>query len=209
MIMKTTRDILRKTLALDGQMSRLALSKKLGKNPNYIQQFLERGTPKELPLPIATKVAEYLNLPIEDLLPEGLTTVHTQDNTTNVISGFKDDAIAYQPPASDQTTPLFRKLNLVVFTIQSRVLDECGLNPRDRCIFDMSSQAIENVAAGDIVLAQLVNQSRRDGQPKTLIRQFLPPRKLVTNCSSHDLPSLKLGKNGNKFVDIRGVLRQE
>jgi len=72
--MDSTRDTIRKLIRDQGK-TLTGLSKALGRNPSYLQQYLERGSPKELPDKVRRNLAKLLNVSEEkvDVDSRGMT----------------------------------------------------------------------------------------------------------------------------------------
>lgn len=64
--MDSVRDKIRDALR-DKGLTLVSVSKRLGKNPSYLQQFLERGSPKKLPEDVRHSLATLLGIEESDL----------------------------------------------------------------------------------------------------------------------------------------------
>jgi len=64
--MEKSRDKLRKLLR-DKGLSLSGASRQLGRNSSYLQQYLERGSPRELPASVEKKLAGILKVPQSEL----------------------------------------------------------------------------------------------------------------------------------------------
>lgn len=191
-------DVLVKYLARAGRDMKW-LSKEMGQNESYIQQFVKYGRPKDLPLEQKLKAAAILEIPEEELGVKGILRA----KKNSVVAGLHDEAVPYA--ASHGVVELHR----AKFTMMSNALENHPLRilPGDILTFDMSAEAVNNLQSEKIVVAQLYSKSELlDG--RTIIRQFVRPGLLITNRAS-DNEIISLFDQHSPFeVHIKGVFRK-
>lgn len=118
-----------------------------------------------------------------------------------------DDVNAYQfTERTDPTlVPLSKLPNHVVYFVRSMVLQDLGIEPGDRLLVDKSREAIDAVAPLSAVVANYFEYDdapdARD-QPRALLRQFLPPNKLVTNSSTEPRPEINMAQESAEIIGV-------
>jgi lambda repressor-like predicted transcriptional regulator len=182
-----------------------ALSKKLGRNGSYIEQYFKKGSPKTLSLESKKIIARTLDIPIETLAEDELLDVNSMTHATTPAMGFSDDAEGYTGPQSNLYDPMLKNAQLAPFQIKTSVLSAIGINPGEVRLFSLSPIAIGNVKTGDVVVCQAYDKNNLLNA-KTIIRQYLAPNKLITNSMTKDLATIDMGKED---VHIKGVMMQE
>ena len=69
--MKNVQEIIREGVRRsDINLKELSLA--IGRNHAYMQQYLERGVPREFPVQLLPKIAEILDIPLGDLVDKDL-----------------------------------------------------------------------------------------------------------------------------------------
>lgn len=176
------------------------LSAQLGRNPAYIQQFVERGSPKDLSLEMKVKIAEILDLSLQDLGAEGYDV-----RPRPKVEGLNEDATPYEPPA---TSLLARHPTIGYYRVTSDVLSNHPLRiqPGDIVAFDLSPEAVANVKTEQIVIAQLYDKEDLL-KARTVVREYVRPGLLVTNRET-DNEVITIGDPGAPFeAHIKGVFK--
>lgn len=181
---------------LDRSMS--WLSEQLGKNRAYIQQFIERGSPRELDDDQIVEIARLLHMK-----PEQLGVRQLKARTRSEV-GLHDNAEPYDPP---ERSFLVKRSNIGYFRMRDQSLDQHDpkIDARDVVVFDMSAGAVAARKSGQVVVAQLVDRKEPLRSHGTAILIYIAPNKLITNSSGDNFilstedPTLPFD------VQIRGV----
>lgn len=180
---------------LDRSMS--WLSEQLGKNRAYIQQFIERGSPRELDDDQVVEIARLLQMKPEQLGVRQLKARRAEP-------GLHENADPYDPP---ERSFLAKRSNIGYFRMRDQSLDqhEPKIDARDVIVFDMSAAAVAGKKSGQVVVAQLVDRKDELRSLGTAILVYIAPNKLITN-SSGDNFILSTDDASLPFdVQIRGV----
>lgn len=154
------------------------VSVKIGKNRGYLYDYLRKRSPKRMPDETKVKLAKHLKAPPTKL---GVVPWGGRFSATHgVVGGFADDAVPYQGP-SFATFPS----HLAPFTVKSRSLDQHPRRIVPGMVLVMNLTVVDpaEIELGKIVVAQLYDRDELTKCHGTVIRQFLPPDKLVTNSS--------------------------
>jgi len=154
------------------------LSAQLGKNRAYMHQFL-KGDQKELPYEMKLKIAEILQMEIEEL---GVRPIAAQRPERGDL---EEDAAPFIPP---QNHWLARSPNIGFFRMKSRALDQHPerIMPGHLLAFDLGKTNAAEIPSGSIVVVQLYDRRNLTKSHSTIIRQFIVPNKLITNSSDHN-----------------------
>lgn len=175
------------------------LSKQLGQNRAYIQQWLERGSPRALDEQKLAEIARLLSMK-----PEQLGVRQKGTATKLAIPGLHENAEQYDPP---ERSFLAKRSNIAYFRVRDNSLDQHDpkIEARDVIVADMSAAAVAAKRSGQVVVAQLTDRNDQLRPRGTAVLIFLAPNKLVTNSSGDnfilniDDPALPVN------VHIRGV----
>lgn len=112
--------------------------------------------------------------------------------------GVREDVVAYSPGGTEAPRMHLTDTQFS-YTVQTDALDQIGILPGATLVVDMSPSALADLQTGDVVIAQVY-----DGmQAKTLLRQFIAPSLLITNCATANAPTINLR---NTDAAIKGVL---
>lgn len=151
------------------------LSAQLGKNRAYMHQYL-KGDQKDLPYEMKVKVAEILEMELEEL---GVKPITAQRPAK---SAFEKDAEPYVPPRDHW---LGRSPHIGFFRMKSTALDQHPerIKPGDLLAFDLNLSNPAAIPSGRIVVVQLYDKRDLTRSYGTIIRQFIAPNKLITNSS--------------------------
>ena len=174
------------------------LSEELGRNPAYIQQFIERHSPKDLRLEMKLRIAELLDLELAEL---GVADYDVRQRP----SGLNEDAEPYTPPPASLLT---RQPSIGYFRVSSDALARHPLRIQkgDILAFDMSPDAVADVRTEQIVVAQLYDKKELL-EARTVVREYVRPGLLITNRDS-DNEIITLGdENAPYEAHIKGVFK--
>lgn len=175
------------------------LSKQLGQNRAYIQQFIERGSPRELGDDQVVDIARLLQMRPEQL---GVRQMKAREQRG---LGLHENAEPYDPP---ERSFLAKRSNIGYFRMRDASLNqhEPRIERMDVAVFDMSAAAVAAKKTGQVVVAQLVDRKDESKSHGTAILVWMAPNKLLTN-SSHDNYLISIDDMSLPFeAHIRGVL---
>lgn len=174
--MVNVREIIIRKLQENGR-SMSWLSRELGRNHAYVQQFMMRHTPQDLEFNDKLKVSKLLNIPMSDLGVD----LDAPLPSARPAAGLSEEAESYVPPPG---SILSRASHIAYFRSRSTALDRHQLQIRDGDIVavDIGSGALERIKSGDAVVVQLY--LKPDCMTAvTVLRQFVEPGLLITNSS--------------------------
>jgi hypothetical protein len=152
------------------------LSGQLGQNHGYINEYLN-GTVADIPYEYKLETAKLLGID-----PHKLGVAPIQPGEPASAPGFSDDAAPFEPPPHHF---LGRSPAVGYFKMRSRALDEHPerIMPGSLLAFDLNVVKPEAIDIGRIVVVQLYDKRELTKSFGTIIRQFFPLNKLVTNSS--------------------------
>lgn len=154
---------------------------------------LEQGK-RTLVLPTAEKLAGVFGVKVAELLDI------EPDVIVNGVSGFADDCTPYIAPAGDPIASLATG-NQYLFSVDTDVVDRAGLAKGDIARIDIDAQAVKRIKPLDIVQVRLHPEDDFH-KPLTLLRQFVPPRLLITNSGGRNLPSVNMDEEDAHIVGV-------
>lgn len=203
--MINVRENLLKQLDLRGH-SMEWLSRRIKRNPAYIQQFIERGVPKELHFKDILVISEVLDMPLEKFGITNLQRKNGTEQTSLAPSGFSEDAEPYSPPAGSILT---LSDTIAYYRMTSNALEAHPLRivPGDVLAFDISPAAIEALKSEQVVIVQCYDPDPQVMKARTIVRAFMRPALVTTNrermneAFSLDDPTLPFEPH------IKGVMR--
>lgn len=197
--MDRIRDNLRRAMARAGK-SEFALSKALGRNEAYINQYLA-SRQKTLPHEVRVRIAELLKMP-----PDEMDILLVSDPAAAPRPGLSEsDAEPYTPPPGSYLAP---SQHIAYFRMRSRALDQHPerIMPGHLLAFDINRVGVAEMATGTVVLAQLMDRHEMLKGHGTVVRVFMAPNKLITNSSGpNEIVSLD-DEALPYIIVIRGVL---
>lgn len=150
-------------------MSQRGLARALDVNEGYFSDYMRKGTPETLEHGMRMKIAKMLE--IEPALL-------TDDEEVVDNNAPHSDGEVYEPGPGSAITP---QPNVILVRIISHSLDDHSerLVRENIAAFDSRAPELKKLKPGSIVLAERKVDKRSD----LLVRQFLPPDKLITNSS--------------------------
>lgn len=181
------RDLLR-----DRGVSESSVSLKLGRHRGYMHDYLN-GKQKQLPVEERRKLMEILRADPEDL---GLS----QSERSVSAVHFAEDMVPYAPGEGDPFAGLIGP-NRYLWRADTNVCDNIGIRRGYVMVVDDSQKALEQIRPLQAV--QVAYHPPDD--PKRairLLRQFVPPHLLITNCSTGNQPSLDSEIDDAQIVGI-------
>jgi transcriptional regulator with XRE-family HTH domain len=120
---------------------------------------------------------------------------------TESVRGFAEEAEPFVPDAGSFESRIPLKEAQSWYRIRDSRLDEIGIMPGDIVVIDIGKSAMAEVTIGDVVIANLYSADGRSAE--TIVRQWIPPRLLITNSRSSNLMPLNLEQNN---VSLLGVV---
>lgn len=156
------------------------LSGQIGKHRGYFHDYLEKGSPRDLAYEDKLKVARVLQVNAHEF---GIETGH---HAASQASGFTEpNADVYTPGNDDIIRPMD---NIGYFKMRDNSLDqhERRIMPGDVLAFDLTKTKASEIEAGRIVVANLADKLNVMRGRGTVMLQFIPPNKLITNSSAQN-----------------------
>lgn len=173
-------------------ISESSVSLKLERHRGYIHDYLN-GKQKQLPYEERKKLAEILQAPSKQLgLPAGEPDAPPMQ--------FAEDMVAYTPGEGDPFVGLTGP-NRYLWMATTNVCDNIGIRRGLLMVVDDSQKAIDNLKPLDVVQV-IYHPPAEPNRALQLIRQFVPPRLLITNCAAGNLPSLDLARDDVQIVGL-------
>jgi transcriptional regulator with XRE-family HTH domain len=158
------------------------LGRLINKSKSVISRIEAGGN---LDLEIAQKIADQLNVSLAEVL--GLDGDHD----------FTNDVTRYGPTPADTWAVKGRQY----FIVETDSLDYAGYYRKTILEVEMSREAIDKVRPLDAVLAEYSAPGTR--KKYLLLRQFMPPALLVTNCTKANARSIDIAKERDaKIVGV-------
>lgn len=159
-------------------LSESEVSRRLGKNRAYINQFLD-GTQQRLPLEIKVHLADILGMSPQQL---GIAVAAVAGGQQPNAGGFAEDAEAYIPPKGHY---LAATQHRAIFRQKSRSLDQHPerILPGHLLVFDLNRVKQSEIPSGSVVVVSLYDNHDLARSHGTITRQFIAPNKLITNSS--------------------------
>lgn len=159
------------------------VSRQIGKGRTYLHDYFVKRSPKSMAIE-----QKLLLAPILGLSPAQLGVGPSQP--FRQVGGFADDDIEDYVAGPDSPIP---PQHIVLKRIVNRALDQHprGLVPGKVIPFNTRLIDPATIEPGSVVWVQLAKRSDPLVHAGSIIRQFLPPNKLVTNSSeTNDIMSL-------------------
>lgn len=159
---------------------------------------LEKGETK-LDLKTANKIAQAFGVPLTEVVniegvPSGAHKMPARP------AGFSEDVSDYKPGPDD---PLARaqQADIYLKRVENDVLDKVGAQKGCVLKINISRQAVKDVKPLDLVL---VRYHPADDFMKavSLVRQFVPPRLLITNSGSANLRMIDMDDEDAHIVGV-------
>src|SRR5262249_51908860 len=119
---------------------------------------------------------------------------------TGRVHGFSEEAEPFMPDAGSFEARIPLKDTQSWYRIRDSRLDEIGIMPGDAVVIDIGKSAMTGVAIGDVVIANLYSADGKSAE--ALLRQWMPPRLLVTNSRSRNAMPLNLEHDNVSLLGI-------
>lgn len=170
------------------------LGRRIGRSKSVISR-LETGE-TQLTLEMANRIAQEFGVSLAEVLKlEGVTL--TSDGAS---AGFAEELIPYKPRPGDAHVPA-AGADQERFVVDTDAVDAAGIRRGDVVIVDYSAAAVARLVGLEIVRAR-VHPPEDFLKPVSLIRQFVPPRLLVTNSTKGNSPSINMDEQDAHIVGV-------
>lgn len=172
-------------------LSQARLATAIGRTKSVISR-IEDGTTR-LDLDVATNIAKELGISLAEML-------NIEQSDPGRVTGFSEDLSPFSPPADDWRAPLQRD-SRYLHTVESDVLDAMGIAKGDVVVVDISAEAVRGIQP--LQVAQVRWHPVEDfARPLTLLRQFVPPRLLITNSQAANQRMIDLISDDAHIVGV-------
>jgi hypothetical protein len=177
------------------------LSKAIGKNHSYLQQFIERGVPQSLPEKQRYALAEALDLDESELrdptIRTGPPAVLPKRKELGMNDGERIDPGAAPKAVAEALASFLRSASTEAWRIITDMIEAAGYLPGDFVVVDLKRQP----TAGDVVLAEIIDDRRRE----VVFRISAPPYLLAASHARRAM-AMKPILVDNDRVIIKGVV---
>lgn len=172
-------------------MSQARLAEAIGRTKSVISR-LEDGSTR-LDLEVAASIAKVLDTTLAEVLD-----IETAD--PGRVAGFAEDLSPFDPPASDWRAGLKRDTRYL-HIVETDVLDAMGIGKGDVVVIDIGADAVRAIQA--LQVAQVRWHPEGDFmKPRTLLRQYVPPRLLITNSTTGNQRMIDLMADDAHIVGV-------
>lgn len=163
---------------------------------------LENGD-RELMVPIAKKIAQALDSTASEVLgfgPSPPLAINAGFVARTGFGQFTEEFAIYEPPDGDPMSA-FKGPNRYLFKLSTDALEKAGYLPGDIVVVDDSQALCTNPPP---LSAVRVRYHLADDflNPKTLLRQFVPPRLLVTNRRGGNAAPIDMDEDDAHIVGV-------
>lgn len=185
----------------DKSMSWLSLQ--LGRNHAYIQQYIERGSPRDLKHEHKLQIAKLLGMNLAELGFSEADIRQLRGRSSEAEAG--DDVEPYLPPRGSLlvTLPSVKYKRVISNVLERHPL---RISRGDILAFDMSPASALSLRSEQIVLVE-ISERGKGSDVRTLIREFVRPGLLVTNRETENEAISITDKSLIWDVRIVGVFR--
>lgn len=114
--------------------------------------------------------------------------------------GFGEDLVPYKPGPNDPLAAL-SGANRYLFTVETDAVNKARVYRGDVVVIDDSVERVQRVKALEIVRVRY-HPVDNFMKPLTLLRQFVPPRLLITNSDAGNLPSIDMDEEDAHIVGV-------
>lgn len=175
------------------------LSKRLGKKRGYLHDYLERGSPKAMPVELKIRLARELKIPPHRLGVSFANFPRPSGRESDVEPYLDVVEFAHLPP------------NMAPYRVVTNVLDKSypkRIVPGAILIVNMDFPNSKPLTRGDIVLAHVYD--RTHSEPYAIVlREFVPPDFLATTSSGpNEIMALDDEENEFRF-EIIGMVHHQ
>ena len=176
-------------------LNQAQLGKLVQRSKSVISRIEDGST--GLDLEMARKIARALDCSLAELLDIDAA------ERPSIGGGFGEDDLTPFEPLPDERFPRPTGPNRYLMTVETNALASMGIRKGDRVEVDGSAAICKNPPPMAAVRAQYHPDPQRAQHAVTLLRQFVPPAKLITNAPERDDMPLDLDRDD---VQILGVI---
>lgn len=173
------------------------LAAQLGMSHTYLGK-LERDR-RRVSLDWLEQIARALGCRVADLIEDGVEVPPAQQLEEDAVRYEAGADIGYEQRVLATLYP--GHPNAMLYRVRSRVLDQIGYQPGDLVVIDFGAEAVAQLVARDIVLAQ--TPPNEYGDTASLLRMYIPPL-LITQTTE---PTLHEALRAGDDAVIVGVAR--
>ena len=168
------------------------LAERTSMSPEYLSR-IERGE-RGLSVKVAEKLASALGSTTAEVL--GLEAA----NGAVAASGFAEDTVPYEAASGD---PLIHLLgpNKYLWKVTTNVLDNVHIQPGDVLVVNDAQTALDRLKPLQAVQVAY-HAAENPEHAVRLLRQFVPPRLLITNSSTGNMPVLDMNEDDAQIVGV-------
>lgn len=169
------------------------LGRRIGRSKSVVSR-LESGE-TQLTLDMAKRIAQEFGVSIAEVLKlEGVALAPDHG------VGFAEELLPYTSKAGDSHVPA-AGTHEERFVVDTDAVDAAGIRRGDVVIVDDSASAVARLAGLEVVRVRL-HPPEDFMKPVTLLRQFVPPRLLVTNSTQGNGPSINMDEQDAHIVGV-------
>ncbi len=172
-------------------MTQAQLAEGIGRSKSVISRIESGET--QLDLEAARRIAQVLDVSIAAVL-------NIETNEPGRATGLSEDLAAYVAAPGDPWA-LLQSGSRYLFAVETNVLDRIGIAKGDVCVIDDSQAACAAVQPLQAVRVR-VHPPENFMTPQSLLRQFVPPRLLITNSAAGNQRSLDMDSDDAHIVGV-------
>lgn len=173
------------------QMTQSQLAAGIGRSKSVISRIESGDT--QLDVNIAESIARVLNCSLADVLNIEVTD-------PGRVTGLAEDLTPYVIAPGDPWVSL-QKGSRYLFTVETNVLERMGIAKGDVCVIDDSAEACAAISPLQAARVRL-HPPEDFMQPLTLLRQFVPPRLLISNATGTNQRSIDMDAEDAHIVGV-------
>lgn len=174
-------------------LSQEQLGARIGRSKSVVSR-LEDGSTK-LDLDMARRIAEALDVTIAEVL-----ALETNGAARLAPTGFADDLVPYVAEPGDPLSRLAGP-NQCQYTVATDAVSGAGIARGDIVVMDESAEACARIKPLQVVRV-LYHPPDAPDTALELLRQFVPPAKLITNAAGSDAPTLDTERDDAHIVGV-------
>ena len=168
------------------KLSQSQLGERIGRSKSVVSRLEDGST--ALDLEMAQKITGALGATLAEV-------VGIEPSAT----GFDEDAAAYTAGPGDPLQSMLGE-HRYLLRVTTDAVDGAGIRRGDVVVINDSASACRAVSA--LAIVHVMRHPSSNGGALSLLRQFVPPRLLITNSSVLNSPSLDLGAGGSTIVGV-------
>lgn len=170
------------------------LAEKSGLSQGHLSRL--ESSRRLLLVPVAERLAVVLQASVADVL--GISGIEPENRPP--VAGLAEDFTPYVPSPGDPLAGLVGP-HRYLFAINSTALDKAGVHYGDIAVVSDDAALCKNPAPLAKVRVRL-HPRENFLKPITLLRQFVPPRLLITNSTKGNEPSIDMDNDDAHIVGV-------